>query len=96
MSPSQPADPPSEASYNQIEQAFQQFLDTSLDPRGPESLFDVLGSLDLPAGGTAVDVGCGDGSDAIELARRFGLRLLGVDPLAYNVERASALADAAG
>jgi len=82
--------------YPDIEAAFQQVLDASLDPRGPDSLFDLLGSLDLPADGVAIDVGCGEGHDAVALARRFGLRLHGVDPVPRNIDRATALAAAEG
>ena len=64
--------------YPRIEEAFQQLLDNSLNPRGPDSLFDLVGALELPTNGVAVDVGCGEGRDAIELARRFGLRVHGV------------------
>jgi len=82
--------------YPRIEEAFQQFLDGSLNPRGPDSLFDALSSLELPANGVAVDVGCGEGRDAIELARRFGLRVQGIDPLPRHIELSSTLASAEG
>jgi SAM-dependent methyltransferase len=94
-----PFDASLEASYDdypQIEEAFQQVLDGSLNPRGPDSLFDVVGTLELPADGVAIDVGCGDGHDAVELARRSGLRLHGIDPVQRNIELASALAAAEG
>ena len=90
---------PVDASYDDyplIETAFQHVLDGSLDPRGPDSLFDVLGALDLPADGVAIDVGCGEGHDAVALARRFGLRLHGVDPVQRTIDRATALAAAEG
>lgn len=70
--------------FEDVEEAFLTRLDESLEPRGPESLFDVVASLGLPSGPRAVDVGCGRGEDTIELAARFGLHVLGVDP----VERA--------
>jgi SAM-dependent methyltransferase len=78
--------------YPQIETAFQEFLDTSLSPRGPESLFDLLATLDLPSNSLAVDVGCGDGSDSLLIAERFGVRMHGVDPVDYNISVASAAA----
>jgi SAM-dependent methyltransferase len=82
--------------YAQVEAAFQEFLDTSLNPRGPESLFDLLGTLDLPAQGVAVDVGSGHGSDSLQLARRFALHVHGVDPVHRNVVVATAAAAQAG
>jgi SAM-dependent methyltransferase len=82
--------------YPRIEEAFQQLLDDSLDPRGPDSLFDLLRSLDLPTGGVAVDVGCGEGRDAIRLARDAGLRVIGVDPIGRHLEVSSAAAAAQG
>jgi len=81
--------------YPEIEERFQQFLDGSLEPRGPDSLFDIVDSLGLPANGVAVDVGCGEGHDALELTRRFGLRVHGIDPVQRNVDYASGLAAAA-
>jgi SAM-dependent methyltransferase len=87
---------PSYDDYNAIEEAFGRFLDESLGPRGPDSLFDVLGAAGLPAHGLALDVGCGEGRDAIELVRRFGLHVLGVDPEQRQIDSATALAAAAG
>lgn len=72
-------------SYPRIEESFQQRLDASLAPRGPDALFDVVASLDLPANGLALDVGCGEGRDSIVLAGRFGMRVVGVDPVARHV-----------
>jgi SAM-dependent methyltransferase len=72
--------------YPRIEESFQQRLDASLEPRGPDALFDVAASLRLPANGLALDVGCGEGRDTIALAQRFGLRVIGLDPVARHVE----------
>jgi len=82
--------------FERVEADFRQVLDGSLHPRGPAALFDVLGALDAPPAGVAVDVGCGEGGDAVELARRFGLRVHGVDPVPHHLERATAAAAAAG
>jgi SAM-dependent methyltransferase len=80
-----------EASYDafpRIEEAFQGRLDESLDPRGPEALYDLVAGLGLPAGARVVDVGCGEGREAVELARRFGFSVAGVDPVARHGELA--------
>ena len=68
-------------SFPEIEEEFQRFLDLSLDPRGPDAIFDLLAS-ELPAGAaSAVDVGCGDGRHSVRLAERFGLQVVAVDPV---------------
>src|SRR5688500_16910460 len=67
--------------FDEIESEFHAALDVSLKPRGPEALFDVVSSIGLPPGAKVVDVGCGRGRQAVELARRFGFEVLGVDPV---------------
>jgi ubiquinone/menaquinone biosynthesis C-methylase UbiE len=71
--------------FGEIEDAFNQMLDESLEPRGPDALYDIVGGLDLAPGANVLDVGCGEGEHAIRLARRFGLHVLGVDPLQRHV-----------
>jgi SAM-dependent methyltransferase len=66
--------------YDHIEAQFNQALDESLDPVGPESLYDHVAAMRLPAGATAIDVGCGTGRHAVRLATRFGLHVIGIDP----------------
>jgi len=41
----------------------------------------------LPRGALVLDVGCGDGVTAEHLARRFGLRAIGIDPSAALLRR---------
>jgi SAM-dependent methyltransferase len=79
-----------------IEVAFQRRLDQSLDPRGPESLWELFGALDPGPGTVVVDVGCGEGEDAVELARRFATTVVGVDPVPRHIELGRGLADEAG
>jgi SAM-dependent methyltransferase len=71
--------------YEELEEAFGEALDESLGPRGPELLYDLVATLGLERGSFVVDAGCGDGRHAFELARRFGFRVLAIDP----VERGS-------
>ncbi|HVH62256.1 MAG TPA: methyltransferase domain-containing protein [Candidatus Dormibacteraeota bacterium] len=73
-------------SYPRIEEPFQEALDTSLNPRGPDFLYELVERLDLPASATVADVGCGEGKQAIELAERFGFIVTGVDPVSRNIE----------
>lgn len=81
--------------YPRIEEAFQEYLDESLAPRGPDALYDLVAALDLPPGAVAIDVGCGEGAHSIELARRFGMDVHGVDPLPRHVDLARAALDGA-
>jgi SAM-dependent methyltransferase len=83
--------------YPRHEAAFQERLDESLQPRGPEDLYKLVGDLALPQGAAVVDVGCGEGEKAIELARRFEVQVLAIDPVGRHLELGrSALAQAAG
>ena len=72
------------AAFDEIEGAFHEALEFDLAPRGPESLFELVAGLGLTPGAAVVDVGCGRGTQSLELARRFGFDVLGVDPLARN------------
>ena len=74
--------------FDRIEEQFNQMLDLSLDPAGPEVLYEHVAEMALPAGAVAVDVGCGRGRHAIELSRRFGLQVTGVDPVPESVRTA--------
>src|SRR5437588_12223969 len=74
--------------YDVIEEDFNHFLDESLEPRGPEMLFDLVEGLGLAPGATVLDLGCGRGRHSIELARRFGVVVRGVDPDPSTLDRA--------
>jgi SAM-dependent methyltransferase len=76
--------------YAGVEEQFGQALEESLDPPGPGRLYDLVAGFGLPAGATALDVGCGEGDDAIELARRFGLTVVGIDPVPRHIDVARA------
>lgn len=68
-------------SFDAIEPQFRAALSETADPRGPEALFDLVAELQLPAGASVVDVGCGRGRQSVELANRFGFHVLGIDPV---------------
>jgi len=72
--------------YPRIEEAFQAALDESLNPRGPESLYEIVANLRLPAGTNVVDLGCGEGRHSMELAERFGFLVRGIDPVPRHIE----------
>jgi SAM-dependent methyltransferase len=78
--------------YPLIEEQFAAALDESLNPRGPELLFDLVAGLGLPPGSVAIDVGCGEGRHAIELASRFGALVTGIDPVPRHIAAARAAA----
>jgi len=82
--------------FERVEDAFKERLDESLDPRGPDSLWDLVDALGLQPGATAVDVGCGRGEAAIELVQRYALRVHGFDPVGYAVREATNAANDAG
>jgi ubiquinone/menaquinone biosynthesis C-methylase UbiE len=65
--------------YGEVEEAFLAAIDTSLQPRSPDMLYDVVGDLQLGQAARVLDLGCGDGKYSIELARRFGFSVLGID-----------------
>ncbi len=72
--------------FPRIEEAFHEMLEESLDSEGPEALFDIVAGFGLPRGALVVDVGCGEGAQALVLAERFGFDVLGVDPIERHVE----------
>jgi SAM-dependent methyltransferase len=78
------------SSFEDVEAAFNELLDVSLHPRGPELLYELVAGIGLPPGARAVDVGAGRGTHARVLAERFGLDVVAVDP-ADDTGRAEAL-----
>jgi SAM-dependent methyltransferase len=88
-----------EASYDaypRIEAEFQTALDISLQPGGPELLYDMVRDLGLPNGSSVIDLGCGEGKHALALATRFGFAVRGIDPVPRHIELSNErLADAA-
>jgi SAM-dependent methyltransferase len=76
--------------YDDIEDEFNQYLDESLDPGDPDMLYDLVASLALEPGSVAIDLGCGTGYYSLELARRFGMAVHGVDPDPAILETARA------
>src|SRR5712692_8346684 len=75
--------------YPRIEEEFKHILDASLNPRGPDMLYDLVSALQLAPGASAVDLGCGEGRQSIELATRFGFIVEGVDPVPRHIELAN-------
>ena len=95
MKPIDPAILESYDKYERIEEAFQAALDESLNPRGPELLYEIVGRLGLPSTAKVLDLGCGKGKFATELAERFGLSVRGIDPVPLAIELSNQRLDAA-
>jgi len=62
-------------------------LDDSLDPLGPDVLFDLAGELGARPGALVVDIGARDGKQLTELRERFGCDAFGVEPTGVNIAR---------
>lgn len=62
---------------------------TALQPRPPSHLFELVADLDLGPAAAILDVGCGQGDHACELARLFGARVVAIDPVASSLQSAS-------
>jgi SAM-dependent methyltransferase len=69
------------------DEAFEARLERSLGPRGPDMLYEALGALGINQDHDLLDVGCRDATHTCELARRYGCRALGIDPVAHNIAR---------
>ena len=82
--------------YPRIEEEFCAALGESLDPHSPDQLFDLVAGMGLAPGSVVLDVGCGEGSDALTLQRRFGFLVTGIDPVARHIEVARAAAGRTG
>lgn len=80
---------PDESNYDLIEEDFNQFLDQSLEPRGPELLYELVADLSPEHRRSILDLGCGRGRHSIELARRFAATVHGVDPDRHGLAEAS-------
>ena len=71
------------------EEAFEAALDQSLAPRGFDLLLDLVADLGLAPGSVALDVGAREGYFCIELARKFGLKVHGVEPVRRHLDNAA-------
>ena len=70
-------------------------LDSSLNPAGPEQLYEVADPY-MNAAHRILDIGCRDARHLIELVRRYDAIGIGLDPVAWHVERAQTAVEAAG
>jgi len=61
-----------------------------------EAIAEVVAELDLPDAARVIDLGCGKGAVALEVATELGLEVLGIELFAPFVEHCRALADEEG
>jgi ubiquinone/menaquinone biosynthesis C-methylase UbiE len=66
-------------------------LDRSLNPRPPGFLYDWVAEAGIGTEHLILDVGCGRGNQAYDLSRRFGCRVIGIDPVWSNLKAAQQL-----
>ena len=59
-----------------------------LQPRGPDDLLSLVTGIGLGPTTSILDVGCGQGVHACELAQRFGSCVVAVDPVESNLATA--------
>jgi ubiquinone/menaquinone biosynthesis C-methylase UbiE len=64
-----------------------ELLDRSLDPRGPDSLYDIAGEY-LKRGDRVLDAGCRDAAHLIRLVQLYEVAGVGVDPVEIHIDRA--------
>src|ERR1035437_5158307 len=84
------------AEYPPSEGEVEEALDQRLAPPRPGMVYDLIRGLGLAPGAVAIDVGCGEGAQAIGLAERFGFSVTGIDPVSRHIEAASAAAASTG
>lgn len=59
-----------------------------LQPRSPSSLFDLVADIGLNETTPILDAGCGLGIYAGEMVKRFGSRVVALDPVESNIASA--------
>jgi ubiquinone/menaquinone biosynthesis C-methylase UbiE len=67
-------------------------LDESLNPRPPRMLYDLVKTTGITQDSIIVDVGCGQGHHALDLARQYGCYIIGIDSVLANLQTAQRLA----
>lgn len=70
------------------DESIKQVAATSLDPRSPEMLYDAFAQLAVGSGDVVADIGSRDASYSVELHRRFGCRVLAIDPVPLHTSLA--------
>ncbi len=85
--------------YNEIwsnTSELEAYCGQSLNPRGADMLYDHFAACNPNVQSQIIDIGCRDAVYAIELAKRFGSRVIGIDPAPIHIEHARAAIAEAG
>ncbi len=75
--------------YSEKLWSLYELLDRSLDPRGPDLLHEIAVEY-VSAGSLVLDAGCRDAEHLIRLVRGTDASGVGLDPIAWHIERAQA------
>jgi geranyl diphosphate 2-C-methyltransferase len=65
--------------------AILDMLDISHSPANPSKLLESVGSPHIPENGEILDFGCGFGLHSIQLAEKFGSKVIGIDICTQNL-----------
>lgn len=74
--------------WGQEDAALTAQLVQSLNPRPAEVLYEFFAKTGVTAADTVLDVGCRDGVHALELVRRYGCSVIGVDIVPQHIAEA--------
>lgn len=76
-------------------EAFEAALDVSLEPSGLNDLmFGLVAEIGLPPGSIVLDVGAREAYHCIEMSRRYGFTVHGVEPVRRHLDNAALALDA--
>jgi SAM-dependent methyltransferase len=79
--------PPEE---DEARQRLLALLDEDLGGKPIDVLYDLAQELGVRASSLVLDAGCGRGNHSVQLAARFGCRVIALDPLASNLRQVRA------
>jgi SAM-dependent methyltransferase len=82
--------------WGQANPTFDSELKQSLSPRGPDCLYDLFASLAMGPEHTVADLGCRSAEYSVELAKRFGCKVIAVDPVPLHMETAATTINSSG
>jgi SAM-dependent methyltransferase len=74
--------------WGRAEPGFDERVRASLNPRGADVLYERFGEFVPGPESRVLDVGCRSADHGVELVKRFGCRVIGIDPLPLHLELA--------